>query len=54
MQQAWVKRNMKYVPEFGRNSEGKRQRPHEGPMNRGENNIKIYLNKIWRDDIDPI
>lgn len=23
-------------------------------MNKGENNIKIYLNEIWRDDIDSI
>jgi hypothetical protein len=43
---------MKYVPEFGLNSEGKR--PHKGSMNRGGNNIKIYLNKTWRDDIDSI
>lgn len=26
----------------------------DGSVNRGENNIKIYLNEIWRDDIDSI
>jgi hypothetical protein len=43
---------MKYVSEFGWNSEGKR--PHEESMNNGENNIKIYLNEIWRGGIDSI